>query len=126
MDPEIEEDAMSTRAWAGGGAAAAIVAATLVSTLVTAAAGQDAVPAGGPPHTITVSSAATIGTRPDEAVIGFSVHTDSPDSTVALKENSRIMNDVIAAMKSSGITERDMETTNLNVSPRTIDRGTPS
>ncbi len=117
---------MSTRAWAGGGVAAAIVAATLVSILVTAASGQGATPAGGPPHTITVSSAATISTKPDEAVIGFSVHTDSTDSMAALNENSRIMNDVIAAMKSLGITQRDMETTNLNVSPHTIDRGTPS
>ena len=115
---------MSTRAWAGGGMVAAIVAASLVAVLVTAASGQDA--PGGPAHTITVSSAATITTKPDEAVITFSVHTDSPDSTVALNENSRIMNDLIAAMKSLGITQRDVETTNLNVSPQTIGRGTPS
>ena len=116
---------MSTRAWAGGGMVAAAVTVAVVAVLVTAASGQDSAPVGGPPHTITVSSTATISTKPDEAVITFSVHTDSPDSTVALNENSRIMNDVIAAMKSLDIAQRDMETTNLNVSPQTINRGTP-
>lgn len=117
---------MSTRVWAGGGLVAAAVAVALVAVSVTAASGQDPAPASGTPHTITVSSTATITTKPDEAVITFSVHTDSPDSTVALNENSRIMNGVIAAMKSLGITQRDVETTNLSVSPQTIDRGTPS
>lgn len=117
---------MSKRAWAGAGATAAIVVVALVAVLVTVASGQDSAAAGGTPHTITVSSAATISTTPDEAVITFSVHTDSPDSMVALNENSRIMNDVITAMKSLDIAQRDMETTNLNVSPQTINRGTPS
>lgn len=115
---------MSTRVWAGGGMVAAAVSVALVAVLVTAASGQES--PGGPAHTITVSSAASIDTKPDEAVITFSVHTDSPDSTVALNENSRIMNDVIAAMKSLGITQRDVETTNLSVSPQTVGRGTPS
>lgn len=117
---------MSTRVWAGGGLAAVVVALALVAVSVTAASGQDPAPANGTPHTITVSSTATITTKPDEAVITFSVHTDSPDSSVALNENSRIMNDVIATMKSQGITQRDLETTNLNVSPQTIYRGTSS
>jgi uncharacterized protein YggE len=36
------------------------------------------------------------------------------------------MDGVLAAMKALGITERDMETTNVNVSPQTINRGTAS
>ena len=81
--------------------------------LVTAASGQDATPVDGRPHTITVSSSATISTKPDEAVIMFSVHTQDADSTVALNENARIMNDVLAAMTSLGIEQKDMETTNI-------------
>ncbi len=114
---------MSKRAWTGGGVIVTVVAATLVAVLVTAASGQDAAPTGGPPHTITVASTATISTSPDEAVITFSVHTDSPNSMVALNENSRIMNGVIAGMKSLGITLRDMETRNISLSPQTINRG---
>lgn len=118
---------MSKRAWAGGGVfVVAVVAVALVAVLVTAASGQDSAPAGEPPHTITVSSSATISATPDEAVITFSVHTENADSTVALNENSRIMNDLIAAMKSVDITQRDMETTNINLSQQTIDRGTSS
>jgi uncharacterized protein YggE len=116
---------MSKRAWAGGGVVAAAVAVVLAAVLVTAASGHDSASAGGPPHIITVSSTATISTKPDEAVITLTVHTDSPDSSIALNENSRTMNDLIAAMKSLGITQRDMETTNLNVTPQTINRGTP-
>ena len=115
---------MNTRAWAGGVVAAALTIGLVV--LGTAAFGQDAAPAGGPPHKITVSSTATISTAPDEAVITFSVHTDSPDSVVALNENSRIMNGVLAAMKALGIVERDMQTKNISVSQQTLNRGTPS
>ena len=115
---------MRNRAWAGG-AVIAVVAAMLVVVLVTAASGQDAAPADGRPHTITVSSTETISTKPDEAVITFSVHTQNADSTVALNENSRIMNDVLAAMTSLGIEQKDMETTNISLSPQTINRGEP-
>jgi len=114
---------MSKRAWVG---VVVALSASLAVALVTAASGETASPSGGPAHTITVSSTATISTAPDEAVITFGVRTDSSDSVAALNENSRIMNDVLAAMKALDITERDMETTNVNVSPQTINRGTPS
>jgi uncharacterized protein YggE len=122
----LKEVAMSKRAWAGGGLVVAVVALALVAVLVSEASGQSSTPAGGPPHTITVSSTATISTQPDEAVITFSVHTEDADSTVALNESSRTMNGVIAAMKALGIAQRDMETTNISLSPQTIDRGTSS
>jgi uncharacterized protein YggE len=115
---------MSKRAWTGGGVI--VVAIALVAIFVTAASGQDSTPVGGTPHTITVSSTATISTQPDEAVVTFSVHTENAESTVALNENSRIMNDVIAAMKALGITQKDMETTNISISPQTLNRGTTS
>jgi uncharacterized protein len=113
---------MSKRAWA----AAAVLSVALAAVLVNASFGQAASPAGGAPHTITVSSTATISTAPDEAVITFGVHADSSDSVAALNETSRVMNDVLSAMKSLDITERDMETTNVNVAPETINRGTAS
>ena len=53
------------------------------------------------------------------------MHTQNADSTVALNENSRIMNDVLAAMTSLGIEQKDMETTNISLSPQTINRGQP-
>lgn len=116
---------MRNRAWAGG-AVIAVVAAMLVVVLVTAASGQDAAaPTNSREHTITVASSATIDTKPDEAVVTFSVHTQDADSTVALNENARIMNDVLAAMTALGIAEKDMETTNISLSPQTINRGQP-
>jgi len=120
----LEEEAMSNRAWAGGAVIVTVIAATLVMTLVSGASGQTG-PVDGRPHTITVSSTATISTKPDEAVVTFSVHTQNADSTVALNENARIMNDVLAAMTALGIAEKNMETTNISLSPQTINRGKP-
>jgi uncharacterized protein YggE len=114
---------MSTRAWTGVGLVSALLVA-LIALIASSAFGQSATPEGGPPRTITVSSFATISTEPDEAVITFGVHTDDADSVAALNETSRIVNDVLAAMKSLDIALRDMETTNVSVSPQTINRGT--
>jgi uncharacterized protein YggE len=113
---------MRNRAWTGG-AVIVVAAAMLVVVLVTAASGQDAAPADGRPHTITVSSTETISTKPDETMVTFNVHTQNADSTVALNENARIMNDVLAAMTALGIEEKDTETTNISLSPQTINRG---
>ena len=116
---------MSNRAWSGGAVIVAVIAATLVVVLVTGASGQEAVPTNAKPHAITVSSSASISTKPDEAVVTFNVHSQNADSTVALNESSRIMNDVLAAMTALGIEEKDMETTNIGLSPQTINRGQP-
>jgi uncharacterized protein len=107
---------------------AVLVAVTLtVVALASSATGQTATEDGnGPSRTITVSSVATISTTPDEAVVTFGVRSDDADSVVALNETSRTMNLVIAAMRELGITQRDMETTNVNLSQQTLDRGTPS
>src|SRR4249919_2945679 len=116
---------MSKRTWTGVVIIAASVV-TLVAVITSSAFGQAASPASGPPHTISVSAFATISTTPDEAVITFGMRTEHPDSVAALNENARIVDDVLAAMKGLGITERDMETTNVNISPQTINRGTAS
>jgi uncharacterized protein YggE len=116
---------MSNRAWASGAVIITVSAAMLVAALVTGASGQEPSPADSRQHTITVSSTATISTKPDEAVVTFNVHTQNADSTVALNESSRVMNDVLAAMASLGIEEKDMETTNISLSPQTINRGQP-
>lgn len=118
---------MNQRALAGSAVPiVAVVALALVAVRTTTASGQDTAPPIEAPHTITVSSSATIDTTPDEAVITFAVRSERAVSTAALNESSRIMNAVIAAMKSLQVTERDMETQHISVSPHTIDRGTPS
>ena len=115
---------MNTRTGATGGLLLLVILAVLAIT--DAARGQDPSPAGGPARTITVSSLASIETTPDQAVVTFSVRADDPDSVAALNESSSTMNDVLAAMKKLGIQERDMETTNVQLSQQTIDRGTSS
>jgi uncharacterized protein YggE len=108
-------------------AVAVLVAVTVaVVALTSSATGQTTEDSDGPSRTITVSSVATISTTPDEAVVTFGVRSDDADSVIALDETSRTMNQVIAAMRELGITQRDMETTNVNLSQQTLDRGTPS
>ena len=53
---------MSNRAWSGGAAIVAVIAATLVVVLVSGASGQEAASTNAKPHTITVSSSATVST----------------------------------------------------------------
>lgn len=118
---------MNQRALTGSAVSiVAVVAIALVAIRVTTAEGQDTAQPDAAPRTITVSSSATIDTTPDEAVITFNVRSEDAVSTTALNESSRIMNELIAAMKSLQITERDMGTQHISVSPHTIDRGTPS
>ncbi len=116
---------MGKRVWTGTGIVVALLVA-LTTVIASSAFGQDASPSGGPAHTIHVSSFATISTAPDEAVITFGVHADDPDSVVAVNESSRTMNDIVAAMKALDVLVRDIETTNVSVSPQTINRGTAS
>jgi uncharacterized protein YggE len=116
---------MNRRTWTGVGIFAALVVG-VVATIGPVAVGQDATSADGHPHTITVSSFATISTRPDEAVITFGVHTENADSVAALNENARTVNAVLAAMRALGIVERDIETTDFSVAPHTLNRGTAS
>ena len=114
---------MSSRAWTGVGIIS-VVLIVLVALISSSAFGQAASPVEGPSHTITVSSFATVNSAPDEAVITFGVQSQDGDSVASLNETSRTVNQVLAAMRTLGIPVRDMETTNVNVSPQTINGGT--
>ena len=116
---------MGTRRIGTTVAAAGVAVALAVVAIATTATGQTAnPPAGGPAPTISVSAFASITTTPDEAVVTFAAREEDPDSVVALNEASRVMNELIAAMKDLGIAEREMETTSVNISQQTLDRGT--
>lgn len=115
---------MRKSGWVVGGIVGLLLIGFSVVGALSAAGQSTASTEGGLAHTISVSSFATISTTPDEAVITFGIHTDNPDGEAALNENSRTTNVVLAAMKALGITERDMETTDLRVAAQTINRGT--
>jgi uncharacterized protein YggE len=112
----------------------AVIAVVLVVGLVVgfganALAGNgDTRPASAPtpPRTITVSSTASVGTAPDEAVIEFGMRSEGVDSGAAYDANGVKSDAVLAALLDAGVKKDDVETLNQNVDRTTKDRGTPA
>ena len=76
-------------------------------------------------HTITVNATASVGTAPDEAVIGLGITSEGADAPAALDVNAQSAKSVVDALLAEGLTKADLETTNVGLSHRTLDRGTP-
>lgn len=69
-------------------------------------------------HTLlTVSAEGRSLRQPDLAVFTAGVTTQGKNANEALAANSRAMNRVIAELKRAGIAERDIQTSNLSISP---------
>ena len=68
--------------------------------------------------TITVSGEGEIYSKPDLALIDFSVRTEDKTVSGAMNTNSSKMNGVIEAMKKEGINKKDLKTTSFNIYPQ--------
>jgi len=66
---------------------------------------------------LTVSAEGRSLRAPDLAVFSAGVTTQGDTASAALGENSRAMTQVIAALRSAGIEERDIQTSNLSIQP---------
>ena len=82
-------------------------------------------PAAGAPatdtpaaHTITVSGSGTITVVPDVARIYLGVTVTKPTVKAARQAGAQAMTDIIAAVKSLGIAEADIQTTNVSLNPQ--------
>lgn len=100
----------------------------IVTTLCLAAAepvlAQQSVPvpvvADG--HSIlTVNGQGDADSEPDVAIFSAGVQIQAKTAAEALAENSRKMEQVIAALKRSGIAEKDIQTNNLSINPVYLD-----
>lgn len=69
-------------------------------------------------NTITVSGNGDVSTKPDLAVMDFSVVSEGKTVAAATDDNTKKMNAVIAAAKNLGVTDKDLQTTGYNISPR--------
>jgi len=100
-------------------------AAALAALLATAAAPQ-AVAQAAPPAAESMFRATTLNLAaygetevvPDMATITLGVMTEGDTAQAAMQANATRMNAVLAALKRGGIAERDIQTSNLNLSPR--------
>jgi uncharacterized protein YggE len=67
---------------------------------------------------IIVSGEGDMAVAPDMAMLSLSVMREAPTAREALDANNAAVAAVIAAMKSAGIAERDLQTSNLQINPR--------
>ncbi|TIV65666.1 MAG: DUF541 domain-containing protein, partial [Mesorhizobium sp.] len=71
-----------------------------------------------PQPRIIVSGEGEATVAPDMAILSLSVMREAKSAREALDANNDAMAAVIAAMKSSGIAERDLQTAGIQINPR--------
>lgn len=99
-------------------AAAAVALCTAVAVMSTASAPVAAADADVPLRTISVSGhGETMGT-PDRAHLSAGVITEGRTAAEALAANSRAMNQVFEALKRTGIPDKKIQTSNINIEPQ--------
>jgi uncharacterized protein YggE len=69
-------------------------------------------------HTITVDGQATIYVDPDHASIDFGVVTQAPTVGEALTQNNAKMNNVLDALRRTGLAHSDIQTTQFSITPQ--------
>jgi uncharacterized protein len=89
----------------------AAVLVSLLLALAGAAAAQE------PPRQITVQGAAEADAVPDLATVTAGVDTRAESAAAALAENSETMTAILAAIDAAGIERRDVQTSQLSLSP---------
>lgn len=71
-----------------------------------------------PVRTLSVNGQGAVQAAPDMAEITVGVVTQAPTARAALSENNEKAAQVMAFLKESGVADRDMQSTNLSVSPQ--------
>ncbi|MGF1550080.1 MAG: SIMPL domain-containing protein [Sphingomonadaceae bacterium] len=73
---------------------------------------------------VTVQVSDSVETSPDSALIHVGVQTPAPTASAALAQNSREMEQVLAAIRAAGIAQRDIQTTGIMIHPQYDYEGT--
>ena len=94
-----------------------VVAALAAAVLIGPRQGISAMD-GNLPRIISVTGEGEVKTRPDMATISTGVVTEGATAKDALAKNNGAMNAVIAALKSAGVAEDDIQTSDFSVSPK--------
>ena len=88
--------------------------------MVLALAGSGCAPMGGHharTSTVTVAGVGTVSAAPDMAEVTTGVVTQAPTAAQALAANSQAMERLLQALGALGVAPRDIQTTNISVSP---------
>ncbi|MGZ4290978.1 MAG: SIMPL domain-containing protein [Gaiellaceae bacterium] len=99
-------------------AAVALVAAAAFAGIGRPEAGRGET---GTPDTVTTVGHGVVTLVPDEATVTAGVHTQAVTAADALAQNSKLMNDVIAALKQGG--GKDLQTQQVSLYPQSDQDG---
>ena len=78
------------------------------------------------PPSISVSGQATVSAAPDLAEIEAGVTTEAKTARAASEANAKAMNDVLAALKGTGIAPKDVQTSQISLQPQMTSRNNSS
>lgn len=70
------------------------------------------------PATITVSGDSDVYAKPDLGIVNLSVVVEKLTVAEAMAEGTKKMNEVVAAVKSLGVEEKDLKTVSFNIYPK--------
>jgi uncharacterized protein YggE len=102
------------------------LASTLAVMMIAAPSALSVEPSILPPS-ITVSGLGRTTTRPDMAEISIGVASQAPTAAAALTANNAAMANLMATLKTQGVEERDILTSNFSVNPEyRSDEGVPN
>jgi uncharacterized protein YggE len=90
----------------------------LIAAFVLAAAAFSSIAAQAADRLVTVTGDATVAVAPDTAVIRIGVTSQGKTAREASDANTKKMTAVLAAIKDSGIAERDIQTSRLSLQPQ--------
>ncbi|MDQ3902200.1 MAG: SIMPL domain-containing protein [Thermoproteota archaeon] len=68
-------------------------------------------------NTLSLTGTASTTVKPDKVTVSLGVETTNKTADAALTANSKIMNQVIDALKSAGIRDNETSTSSFNISP---------
>lgn len=77
-----------------------------------------ALPASAAEKLVTVNGDSTVSVAPDTAIIRIGVTSQGKNARAANETNAKQMTAVLAAVKSSGIAARDIQTSRLSIQPQ--------
>lgn len=91
--------------------------AVIITPIENQATAQETTPFPSREKVISVTGTATSSVEPDLLVVQFGVETQENTAKQALESNSNLMNSVITAITSVGISEDDLSTSRFNIQP---------
>ena len=110
-----------------------LVAAALLTGCAGAAFAQTETPQTPPPagtvnRTLTVNGSGKVYLTPDIAYITIGVHTEGESASDAVADNNTQAQAIVAALRSEGIAEADIQTNNFSIYPQQDydDQGRPT